>query len=294
MTPADLSIRDLEAVLAVATHEHFGRAAAALRIAQPTLSSRVQPVELALQVTLFERTSRRFLVTVEGRQVIPIVRETLESARRLAGTGGAPGARAVPTPIRLGIIPTLAPYLMPHPRRISPPTGDDESRDAQVPGRGGGGLFAASGAGLRSARRTARTGSHSRLRRSLPGAADRPLLPPLARGARGAGGAGDIYPRERSAGGRPGRGGELFRNRCALSAVLSAARAAAATSGRSPRELHPTLDRKSRFRTCEIPRICPRPFPCPCPALSLQGWNRARRAAAESGSRPCPLRQRAR
>ncbi len=114
MDPNDLSIRDMEAVVAVATHQHFGRAAAALGIAQPTLSSQVQRVERALEVTLFERTSRRFLITPEGRRLLPILRETLESARRLAPTRGPGKGRTKGTSLRLGIIPTLGPYLIPH------------------------------------------------------------------------------------------------------------------------------------------------------------------------------------
>jgi LysR family hydrogen peroxide-inducible transcriptional activator len=107
----DLSLRDLRAVDAVASHAHFGRAAAALRVAQPTISAQVQRVEKALGVALFERTARRFLVTPEGKQLLPILRQTLDAARRLnapSSTAGSPSH-----PVRLGIIPTLGPYLMP-------------------------------------------------------------------------------------------------------------------------------------------------------------------------------------
>lgn len=114
----DLLLRDLASVVAVAEHGHFGRAAAALRIAQPTLSAQVRKVERALASTLFERTGRSFLVTPEGQRVLPRMREVLALSATLdhgveSRRGTDPGAlpRAL---LRVGIIPTLGPYLMPH------------------------------------------------------------------------------------------------------------------------------------------------------------------------------------
>ena len=121
MNPDDLSLCDLRAVAAVAAHRHFGRAAGALRLAQPTLSARVQKSERALGAHLFERTARRFHIAPDGERLLPIVRELLAVADRLAAAA-APGGRQA-APLRLGVIPTLGPYLMPHllpPLRRSP------------------------------------------------------------------------------------------------------------------------------------------------------------------------------
>lgn len=109
MNTPDLALKDLHAVLAVASHGHFGHAAAALNMAQPTLSTQVQRVESALQTQLFERAGRRFFITPEGERLIPLIRELLASAERL--TAPPPTSS---TPLRLGIIPTLGPYLIPH------------------------------------------------------------------------------------------------------------------------------------------------------------------------------------
>lgn len=108
----DLSLRDLKAVAAVAAHGHFGRAAEALRIAQPTLSAQIQKVERLLNIQLFDRSGRRFVITPEGTTLLPIIRDLLAGVDRLHTAAAA--STAALTPLRLGVIPTLAPYLMPY------------------------------------------------------------------------------------------------------------------------------------------------------------------------------------
>ncbi len=108
----DLSLRDLLAIVAVAEHAHFGRAAAALRIAQPTLSAQVKKVERALGVVLFDRSGRKFSVTPEGHRALPFIRDILGTAGSLVA--GLDGRSAAQSPLRVGIIPTLGPYLLPH------------------------------------------------------------------------------------------------------------------------------------------------------------------------------------
>jgi len=108
-----LLLRDFHAVAAVAALRHFGRAADSLHIAQPTLSSQVQKVEAALGSTLFERTGRRFLTTPAGERVLPMIHELLVLASRMESRASSisdPRRR----PLRVGIIPTLGPYLIPH------------------------------------------------------------------------------------------------------------------------------------------------------------------------------------
>ncbi len=111
MNLADLSIRDLEAIVAVADAGHFGRAALSLGIAQPTLSAQVRKAELLLGVELFERTGRRFLITSAGERLLPLVRDLIARARALASEAAAGTSAA---PLKLGVIPTLGPYLVPH------------------------------------------------------------------------------------------------------------------------------------------------------------------------------------
>ncbi len=113
MDTHDLSLCDLRAVAAVASLGHFGRAADALRLSQPTLSARVQKVERAMGVTLFERAARRFLITPEGQRLLPLLRETLLAADKLHAAA-AKNPNAALSTLRLGVIPTLGPYLMPH------------------------------------------------------------------------------------------------------------------------------------------------------------------------------------
>jgi LysR family hydrogen peroxide-inducible transcriptional activator len=110
-----LALRDVAAVVAVAEHGHFGRAAESLRIAQPTLSAQVAKAERVLGATLFERTGRSFLISPAGERALPLMRELLAVAQRLHDAAGG-GARdqAGRQPFRLGVIPTLGPYLMPH------------------------------------------------------------------------------------------------------------------------------------------------------------------------------------
>ena len=114
MDLSELSIRDLLGVAAVAAHGHFGRAAASLRIAQPTLSAQVVKVETTLGVTLFERTARKFLITPDGQRLLPLVRELLAAAERLEAHAGQGARERAASPFRLGVIPTLGPYLMPY------------------------------------------------------------------------------------------------------------------------------------------------------------------------------------
>lgn len=113
MNTHDLSLAEFRAVAAVAATGHFGRAATTLRVSQPTLSAQVQKVERVFGTRLFERSARRFLITPDGERLLPLVRETLLAAERLQIA--AAGSTSLPhAPLRLGIIPTLGPYFMPH------------------------------------------------------------------------------------------------------------------------------------------------------------------------------------
>lgn len=108
-----MNLRDLKYLIALADHRHFGRAAAACFVSQPTLSTQIRKLEEELGVALFERAPRKVMLTPVGsdiaeraRRIVSDVEQMKEAARR----SQAPEAGTV----RLGIFPTLGPYLLPH------------------------------------------------------------------------------------------------------------------------------------------------------------------------------------
>ncbi len=107
-----MNLRDLRYLLAVAEHEHFGRAAKACGISQPTLSVQVRKLEDLLGVDLFERTSKTVKLTAACERLIGHARTAVAEAEAILAV-----ARDLRDPLsgrfRLGIIPTLAPYLLP-------------------------------------------------------------------------------------------------------------------------------------------------------------------------------------
>ncbi len=106
------TLTQLRALVGVADHRHFGRAAAALHVSQPTLSSAVAALERTLGVQLVERTTRSVLLTGVGEQIVARARGVLGAVDDIAEV--AVRARAPLTgDIRLGVIPTVAPYLLP-------------------------------------------------------------------------------------------------------------------------------------------------------------------------------------
>ena len=106
------SITQLQYILAVHKNGHFGRAAAELGVSQPTLSSQVQKVESELGVTIFDRQAKPIEPTAHGRALIELARAVVSAHENLVAT--AHGGFAEPAgPLSLGIIPTLAPYVLP-------------------------------------------------------------------------------------------------------------------------------------------------------------------------------------
>ncbi len=107
-----LSLRDLEYVVAIADHGNFVRAAEHCRVAQPSLSSQIRKLEALLDITIFERTTRRVLVTPEGRNFIEQARKVLAEARLLFAIAQRP-EESFGGSLRLAAISTLGPYLFP-------------------------------------------------------------------------------------------------------------------------------------------------------------------------------------
>jgi LysR family hydrogen peroxide-inducible transcriptional activator len=112
MNLAGLNIRDLDYVVAVAEFLHFGKAAQACNVSQPTLSAQLRKLEELLGVPLFERSARGVLVTPAGEPLVAQARVILAEARRL-GELALAAAEPLSGPFRLGVIATLGPYVLP-------------------------------------------------------------------------------------------------------------------------------------------------------------------------------------
>jgi LysR family transcriptional regulator, hydrogen peroxide-inducible genes activator len=107
-----VNLRDLRYLLAVAEHRHFGRAAEACHVSQPTLSGQLRKLEEELGIVLFERTNKWVVPTEAGERVLAHAARAVEEADAI--TAVARAARdPLSGPLRLGVIPTLGPYLMP-------------------------------------------------------------------------------------------------------------------------------------------------------------------------------------
>ncbi|MFG2945164.1 LysR substrate-binding domain-containing protein [Streptomyces adustus] len=106
------SLAQLRAFAAVAEHLHFRDAAAAIGMSQPALSGAVSALEETLGVTLLERTTRKVLLSPAGERLAVRAKAVLEEVGALMEE-----AEAVRAPftgvLRLGVIPTVAPYLLP-------------------------------------------------------------------------------------------------------------------------------------------------------------------------------------
>ena len=108
-----MNLRDLKYLIAVADHRHFGRAAAASFVSQPTLSTQIRKLEDELGVALIERAPRKVMLTPIGAEIVERARRVaseVEQMKEAARRSQRPEAGAV----RLGIFPTLGPYLLPH------------------------------------------------------------------------------------------------------------------------------------------------------------------------------------
>lgn len=106
------SITQLEYLLAVDREKHFGRAAKACHVSQPSLSAQIQKLEDELDVIIFDRSKQPILTTEVGKDIIEQARVVLLEHGRLFSVANA-GASEPKGDFHLSIIPTLAPYLIP-------------------------------------------------------------------------------------------------------------------------------------------------------------------------------------
>src|SRR6202051_3595256 len=109
---ADVSLKQLRYFYALARHCHFGRAAEASAISQPALSMQIRELEEALGGVLLERGARQVRLTNFGEKVAQRVRDILRSVDELGDFARASRDRLVGR-LRIGMIPTIAPYLLP-------------------------------------------------------------------------------------------------------------------------------------------------------------------------------------
>lgn len=107
-----MNLRDLRYLIAVADHLHFGNAAEACHVSQPTLSGQIRKLEEMLGTVLFERSNKSVQLTPAAEQIVPLARAAVAQADAIVSM--AQGWRdPLAGSLRLGVIPTLGPYLMP-------------------------------------------------------------------------------------------------------------------------------------------------------------------------------------
>lgn len=108
----NFTLRQLRYFDALARHGHFGRAAEACSISQPALSVQIKDLEEALGADLFERSARQLRLSAFGEEFLLRVRDILRSVDELGDLARANRNQLVGR-LRIGVIPTVAPYLLP-------------------------------------------------------------------------------------------------------------------------------------------------------------------------------------
>jgi LysR family transcriptional regulator, hydrogen peroxide-inducible genes activator len=106
------TLTQLRHFLAVAEHGHFGKAAEVSLVTQSTISSSIKELEANLGVSLFERTNRSVRLTPFGKEARTRAQAILRDTSDLVDLAGA-SSEPLSSPLRLGVIPTIAPFLLP-------------------------------------------------------------------------------------------------------------------------------------------------------------------------------------
>ena len=106
------TLRQLEYMAAVAQHGTFGGAADAVHVSQPAMSAQIAELEQRLGVALFERDRHGARLTAEGEAVLIAARQVLDDVDRLLEVAAERSDDLI-GPLRIGVIPTMAPYLLP-------------------------------------------------------------------------------------------------------------------------------------------------------------------------------------
>jgi LysR family transcriptional regulator, hydrogen peroxide-inducible genes activator len=110
---SDLKLKDLRYLVAVADQRHFGRAAARCFVSQPTLSAQLKKLEASLGVQLIERAPNNVTLTEAGVAIVARARHIIEASDEVVAL--AAGQRdPLAGKLRLALLPTIGPYLLPH------------------------------------------------------------------------------------------------------------------------------------------------------------------------------------
>jgi LysR family hydrogen peroxide-inducible transcriptional activator len=107
-----MTLTELKYIVAVARERHFGKAAEACYVSQPTLSVAVKKLEEELEVKLFERSANEVTVTPLGEEIVRQAQSVLEQAANIKDIAKR-GKDPLAGPLKLGVIYTIAPYLLP-------------------------------------------------------------------------------------------------------------------------------------------------------------------------------------
>ena len=107
-----MTLTDLRYLLALARERHFGRAAEKCHVSQPTLSVAIKKVEEELGVQLFERGATEVKITATGQRIVSQAEKVLLEAAQIPEIAAA-GKDPLAGPLRLGVIYTIGPYLLP-------------------------------------------------------------------------------------------------------------------------------------------------------------------------------------
>ena len=108
-----MNLRDLQYLVEIANLRHFGQAAEASFVSQPTLSAQIKKLENYLNVQLIERTPKKITMTPIGETIVEkakIILQNVDEIKNIARFASDPEAGT----LKMGLIPTLAPYLLPH------------------------------------------------------------------------------------------------------------------------------------------------------------------------------------
>jgi LysR family hydrogen peroxide-inducible transcriptional activator len=107
-----MTLTELKYVVALAQERHFGRAAQKCFVTQPTLSLALAKLEDELEVKLFERNKNEVLVTARGQAIVEQARRVLDEVGKIQHLARG-GQDQLSGALRLGVIPTIGPYLLP-------------------------------------------------------------------------------------------------------------------------------------------------------------------------------------
>ena len=106
------TIKQLRYFAALCEERHFGRAAAACFVSQSAFSTAIQDLESVLNIQLVDRTNRQVTITAIGQEIETLARLCIRDVESLVEKAGL-GRDPLTGPLRLGVIPTIAPFLLP-------------------------------------------------------------------------------------------------------------------------------------------------------------------------------------